>query len=995
MNESLRTSAASDVPVYDGFISYSHAADDLLAPRLQAGLQRFAKPWWRRRAVRIFRDESSLAANPHLWSSITEALDDSSWFILLLSEDAASSEWVGKEIAHWVDHKAADRILPVVTDGSFGWEDGDVTGSSVPAALRGVFGEEPRWVDLRFARGETDLDLSNPGFSAAVADIASAIRGVPKDELASEEVRQHRRTVRTAWAAGGLVTLLAIAAIGFGISSVRNADEAERQAQVAQENADQASANAAEAKANAEEATRQGLDADRQREAAQEAERLARSRELAGAAVVELGSDPELATLLSVQAIDTAPSAALPLEVVNALWRAGTSNRLVHVHETDYIGHLALSQDGSRLAVTTDYQQLTMLDPNTWETIWNFSEDTADWFTFPDIGPDGRVAIGIVDSQSRVPYTAEPDDRPNRVVILDGETGQVQHTLEFPDCEAAELPRWSPDGRFLVVASGADGCPLEEFWLEVFDTTTWQSVARLPADGVAGPVGRWSDDGVLHSLPPWGAATAYAAGTFEALPSTDITGMGDVSPDGSSYVLFYSQGLGGTDFSAYKFDAVTGQQTDVIYKGTRYVSTPSGVEVSQDGRYVFVGTVGTFTHVYDLATGYEAFQLPTGTVWSLAYDPATGRLYSTSEDGGVSVWDLEASAVGVDRSGDLGTYSWVNGDSMTVGPEYGSMDVVDFGRGQWALQLFDPATGALIGDPIPDLVAGNSSWHEDGRVVAFDYSTFLNVVFDPETNERLPLFDCEVEAFDDYGDRFCAGPNEPLKYEVWASVDGTEIHAFGSSEWNYTYSGHYRRLDATTLEVLEELNPGDADVPPIPRSVVTTAGWTFGNSETDSMIAIDRSTGETLYESRWSPKIEVTPSGERLAITPLDVVVVINTSTWQEIARVDPGIIVRGLSFNADASLLAVGGNEGLAIIDIEAGRVVQQTDLEGVSDIHWIDDDTLLIGTNSGVVGTVSLSTDAFLDSVRGSLRRGFTDVECDRFNIDPCPTLDELRGG
>ena len=40
--------------VYDGFISYSHAADDLLAPRLQAGLQRFAKPWWKRRALRIF-----------------------------------------------------------------------------------------------------------------------------------------------------------------------------------------------------------------------------------------------------------------------------------------------------------------------------------------------------------------------------------------------------------------------------------------------------------------------------------------------------------------------------------------------------------------------------------------------------------------------------------------------------------------------------------------------------------------------------------------------------------------------------------------------------------------------------------------------------------------------------------------------------------------------------------------------------------------------------
>ena len=121
--------------VYDGFISYSHAADDLLAPRLQAGLQRFAKPWWKRRALRIFRDEASLAANPHLWSSITDALDQSGWFILLLSPDAANSEWVNKETEYWLEHKDPNRIIPVVTDGEFGWSDGDIAGDSVPPAL--------------------------------------------------------------------------------------------------------------------------------------------------------------------------------------------------------------------------------------------------------------------------------------------------------------------------------------------------------------------------------------------------------------------------------------------------------------------------------------------------------------------------------------------------------------------------------------------------------------------------------------------------------------------------------------------------------------------------------------------------------------------------------------------------------------------------------------------------------------------------------------------
>ena len=37
--------------VMTGFISYSHAADDLLAPSLQAGLQRFANSRTRRRKI--------------------------------------------------------------------------------------------------------------------------------------------------------------------------------------------------------------------------------------------------------------------------------------------------------------------------------------------------------------------------------------------------------------------------------------------------------------------------------------------------------------------------------------------------------------------------------------------------------------------------------------------------------------------------------------------------------------------------------------------------------------------------------------------------------------------------------------------------------------------------------------------------------------------------------------------------------------------------------
>src|SRR5690349_17583454 len=63
---------------YGAFISYSHAASAEVARGLQKWLQTYAKPWWRWRAVNVFRDETDLTAAPALWSKITEALDQSS-----------------------------------------------------------------------------------------------------------------------------------------------------------------------------------------------------------------------------------------------------------------------------------------------------------------------------------------------------------------------------------------------------------------------------------------------------------------------------------------------------------------------------------------------------------------------------------------------------------------------------------------------------------------------------------------------------------------------------------------------------------------------------------------------------------------------------------------------------------------------------------------------------------------------------------------------------
>src|ERR1044071_2924877 len=96
---------------YDAFISYGHAADGSLAPALQHGLQTLAKPLYQRKALRVFRDQTNLAATPELWSTIEEALAASRFFILLASPAAARSPWVQQELDWWHRHRAPERLL--------------------------------------------------------------------------------------------------------------------------------------------------------------------------------------------------------------------------------------------------------------------------------------------------------------------------------------------------------------------------------------------------------------------------------------------------------------------------------------------------------------------------------------------------------------------------------------------------------------------------------------------------------------------------------------------------------------------------------------------------------------------------------------------------------------------------------------------------------------------------------------------------------------------
>ena len=148
---------------YKAFISYSHDSDERLAASLQSSLSRFAKPWYRLRTMRIFRDTTSLSVSPALWHSIEQALSESEYFLLLGAPSSAKSSWVQQEVQWWLHNRSAEKLLIVLTDGAIFWDDRPETsiGEKRPlsSCLKGAFPAEPLYADFRAAKaGGKSLD---------------------------------------------------------------------------------------------------------------------------------------------------------------------------------------------------------------------------------------------------------------------------------------------------------------------------------------------------------------------------------------------------------------------------------------------------------------------------------------------------------------------------------------------------------------------------------------------------------------------------------------------------------------------------------------------------------------------------------------------------------------------------------------------------------------------------------------------------------------------
>jgi WD40 repeat protein len=946
--------------IYDGFISYSHAADGLLAPRLQAGLQRFAKPWWKRRAVRIFRDESSLSANPHLWSSITEALDTSGWFVLLLSPDAAQSEWVNQEIAYWRTNRDPSRILPVVTDGEFSWAGGDVTGDAVPDTLKGAFGAEPRWVDLRFAKGEEHLDLKHPRFLAAVADIASAVRGVPKDELESEEVKQHHRTIRTAWAGGIVVLLLAVTATVFGIQSANNARRATAEAERANANAALATAEAERANANAAFAT---------------------ARELALNSGAIADDDPELGILLALESIATTDAVDVePLpESLSALWHSFTRNRVELAIPGAGNQEAEFSPDGTILAtdMESDRSAVVFWDPSTGDEVGRLPGPDLPGLD-PDI-PRHEFVTDIVFDENFV-YVARswPADFQLDLVpvVVAYDVDRLQEVTSF----------LGPPGGDYVLMDVSERGDVSALVGPEGPATIW------PADDPGNPVVLAQDafeflgDGSLviglrdrTDITSPMVVVNWQSGT--ELREFDIPALSDnedrvaaLSPDQTRVAVGGFRSLVGV------FDVETGA---AVFPPRPY-SDPQVITWSEDGTRIALSGNDADVTIIDAETGEIDLVLSghDASVFSTAWHPSGEKLASIAFDNeDTRIWDVRPE--GPDSRGFIA----VRGDGVLgVLDGNGRLLYNAFGIGA---DLIDPETGTVesfdlaVGFPDIPLVS------EDGTFVAGRDHTGAGVIVDVESGETTPLHECALPRGISWDGTYVAVESDCDREEFSAGVIelATGEHIIDLGDQPLGLADFTHRVGARNQEYVAFVVPSsnflagqEPDELQLWALDPLEQVFSLEHTQIGNLFLFPRFSHDGRY-------LGVGTNGGRAAV--IDVEVALSGA-----AAADYIVFSReGHSGNvptaipSDSGLVATGGLEGFyRIWDIETGERVMEIDVRGeqtpISSLGWSPDgSTLYYQHDLRVIGRLPIDPAEMIELAESVVTRSLTDDECGQY--------------
>jgi WD40 repeat protein len=922
-----REAPAQEKPsqAYDLFIAYSWVADRALVSRLQTALERFGRPWFRPRTIRVFRDDSSLPMTSDLWVSICSGIERSRFFLLIASPESAALKadgarsWATREAEHFLglgkgDLNLAQRFGIAVTAGQTPWTDqvhNDSTCAVAPTVIEALHEQsrQPLVIDLRARHNESRFE-NRSRFDSAVATIAAGVMGRDKDELFGAHLRRQRIALLTTVAVAAVLSGLALAAIQFSRVANERAKQVDQQRTLAEERAREATRQRLIAEERALEVSRQQTHADQQRALAEQ--KTLEATEQRHRAEERTRDAENQRAAARQQLIRTHVALAQTLLVSNNEPRA-----------TAYL--VAARQSGlDNVAIRTMFQWATQ--------------------TCPDVILPRRES-GI---SEKTAITWTHDERHIRTAGDDGigrawELSTSKSTLP----SSAYAPRdllavaWSPDSTLVATISGRD--------LEIWDARKSQVLFRRENDRRGPPhLLLWSPDGKRILSAGDGAKTWGILQGMEphlALTNAPVSAAA-WSPDSAKIAIAHNQGL-----EIFGIDTRSTRSALI-----RHPDAVKSVTWSPNGTRLAIASSG-IARVLDVSSGREVTQ------WRVEGSDSISLSWNPS---GVSILSISGNyAQQMDPESGRAMAAPLAYDSKVRAVSW-SPDGTKIAIASWdVLRVWDVATGQPLSLPLP-LRDGVKSitWSPSGVHVAVESSRAIAIWRTTRSHARLlPLVhDSSVlaMAWTPNGARLSTTTQGRIRW-TWEGRTGQLVSSATRDSvptsslrhpiaWNHDATMVAVASEGNSVQVIDGLT-GKPVSRHMHKDQVTALSWSpdgrrvasasarlelhVWDAVTGLLSLPSIRTGDLTFSLRWSP------DGSSVAAAVLDGGVRMWDATTGRL-RVPPlvhGDGVRVIEWSHDGALLASAGYDNTAQIwDSNTGRArsprLQHSD--NVSALSW-----------------------------------------------------------